>query len=259
MEHFTLVSASLAFGLFLGMLLFLEAGRWMGARHVASASDGEAAGIGTLEGSIFALLGLLIAFTYSGALARFDTRRQLDVEEANDIGTAYLRLNLLPADAQANLRNLFRQYVEARLEVYRKLPDIEAAKNELARVSALQGEIWSRAVAATQRADTPASPVLVLPALNAMIDITTTQAMAGKLHPPPIIFAMLYVLSLATSLLAGYDMSSARDRHWIHVLCFVAAIAFTFYIVLNIEYPRLGIIRIKEFDQPLIELLASMK
>lgn len=257
MEHFLFVSTLLALGLFCGMILFIEIGRRLGARRKESESG--AAGIGAIEGSIFALLGLLIAFTFSGALTRFDSRRQLDVEEANDIGTAYLRLDLLPAETQPGLRNLFRQYVETRLEVYRKLPDLEAAQKELALVTTLQGEIWRQAVAASRQSATPAPGMLLLPALNAMIDITTTQTMASKLHPPFIVFVMLYVLALVSALLAGYDMARTTDRHWIHVLGFTAAIAFSFFVILDLEYPRLGLIRVDEFNQPLIDLLASMK
>jgi len=72
-------------------------------------------GIGTIEGAVFGLLALLVALTFSGAAARFDTRRQLIVEETNDIGTAYLRLDLLPPSAQPALRESFRQYVGMRL------------------------------------------------------------------------------------------------------------------------------------------------
>ena len=101
-----------------------------------------------MDGAVFALLGLLVAFTFSGAASRFDARRHLIVEETNAIGTAYLRLDLLPASAQPALRDLFRRYLDSRLEVYRKLPDLDAAKAELARSTQLQGEIWSQAVAA---------------------------------------------------------------------------------------------------------------
>jgi hypothetical protein len=79
-----------------------------------------------------------------GAAARFDTRRQLIVEETNAIGTAYVRLDLLPADAQPTLWERVRQYLAARLAVYRKLPDVAAAQEALARSVQLQGEIWTR-------------------------------------------------------------------------------------------------------------------
>jgi hypothetical protein len=79
---------------------------------------------------IFGLMGLLIAFTFSGAASRFDSRRRLVVEETNAIGTAYLRIDLSPISAPPVLRENFRRYVDARLEVYGKLPDIRAAKEE---------------------------------------------------------------------------------------------------------------------------------
>jgi len=84
--------------------------------------------------------------------AGLDGRRQLVVEEANAIGTAYLRLDVLPHEAQPALRDKFRRYVEARLDAYRKLPDIAAAKEGLARAAVLQGEIWGEAVAASRAA-----------------------------------------------------------------------------------------------------------
>ena len=138
------------FGLFLGMLLFLEIGRRIAVRRRKEDAGTAGEGIGAVDGAVFALLGLLIAFTFSGASSRFDTRRQLIVEETNDIGTAYLRLDLLPADLQPALRESFRRYLDARIEVYRKLPDLTAAKKSLAEANELQKQIWRQAVAASR-------------------------------------------------------------------------------------------------------------
>mgnify|MGYP001064187145 CR=1 FL=1 len=124
-------SALFAFALFVGMLILLYVGRRLGAQHLASDPKGARTGTGTIEAAVFALLGLLIAFTFSGAVSRFDARRHLIVEEANAIGTAYLRLDLLPTGSQPTLRKEFSRYVEYRLEVYRKLSDVRAAKAEL--------------------------------------------------------------------------------------------------------------------------------
>src|SRR4029453_14229026 len=115
--------AAYSLSLSLGMLLLFEIGRRIGLRRRAKAAEGAGAGSGGIEASIFALLGLLVAFSFSDAAARFDTRRQLIVEETNAIGTAYLRLDLLPVEAQLTLRERFRQYLAARLEDHRKLPD----------------------------------------------------------------------------------------------------------------------------------------
>src|SRR5262245_54295381 len=91
--------------LFLAMLLALEAGRRWGLRRRALDPDRAASGLGSIEGTVFALLGLLIAFTFSGASNRFDARRTLAIQEANSIGTAWLRLDLLPGPAQPPLRD----------------------------------------------------------------------------------------------------------------------------------------------------------
>jgi hypothetical protein len=139
--------------LFAGMLLMLEVGRRIGIRRRVRDPDGGETGLGALDGAIFGLIGLLIAFTFSGAASRFDKRRELIVQEANNIGTAYLRLDLLPASTQPALRDDFRQYVNSRLVVYQALSDVEATKAKLAESNLIQAEIWKRAVAATKTAE----------------------------------------------------------------------------------------------------------
>jgi hypothetical protein len=258
MNHI-LLAALLALGLFLGMLVFLEIGYRAGIRRMAKDADGARAGAGTVEGAVFALLGLLIAFTFSGAAARFDTRRQLIIDETNTIGTAYLRLDLLPADKQPALRELFRRYVDTRLAVYSKLPDIEAAKREVAKATALQGEIWRAAIAACRASDSPSTGMLVMPALNQMIDIAGTRVLMAQMHPPAIIFIMLGVLALAGAMLAGYGMAAGKSRSWMHWIAFALVMSITFFVILDIEYPRFGLIRVDAFDQALVDLRSSFQ
>lgn len=257
--NYAFYAALCSLGLFLGMVFLQEIGRIIGFRRLTKDPTGAMVGLSTTEGAVFGLLALLIGFTFSGALTRFDTRRQLIVEETNCIGTAYLRLDLLPADAQSALQEKFRRYLDGRLAIYRKMPDMEAVKVELANSTKLQGEIWSQAVLASGKVDSPSARMLLLPALNEMFDITTTRTMAGQIHQPAIIFAMLFTLGLAGSLLVGYDMAGAKTRSWLHTLGFAFAISISFYIILDLEYPRLGLIRIDNFDQVLVALRESMK
>ena len=254
-----LLATLLAMGLFVGILILLEVGRRLGNQRLASDPEGARAGTGVVEGAIFALVGLLIAFTFSGAASRFDARRDLIVQETNAIGTAWLRLDLLPAGTQPAIRERFRQYVDARLEVYRKLPDIEAARAELARATALQEDIWTQAVAAGRlEGAPPPATMLLLPALNEMFDITTTRTMATQMHPPIVIYGMLVGLALASALLAGYGMAGGKSRNWLHILGFAAVMAVAVYVIIDLEFPRLGLIRVDAFDQALVELRASM-
>jgi hypothetical protein len=257
--NYTLVMLLFTLGLLLGMLAFLEIGRRLSMRRKQEDPTAGGEGVGAVNGAVFALLGLLIAFTFSGASGRFDARRSLIVEEANDIGTAYLRLDLLPAGAQQALRESFRRYLDARLGVYRKLPDMAAAKAELARANGLQGEIWRQAVAASRaEGAAPSAQMLLLPALNAMIDITTTRTMSTQMHPPVVVFAMLFGLALASSLLAGFGMAGGNRRTWIHMLGFALVMAVAVYVIVDMEFPRLGLIRVDAFDQVLVDLRQSM-
>jgi hypothetical protein len=245
-------------GLFLGMLVLLETGRRIGTRGSAREAERSRQGAGMLDGAVFALLGLLIAFTFSGAGTRFDEQRQLVVEEANAIGTAWLRLDLLPAGAQPALRELFRRYLDSRIATYKELPDVAAAKMALAHSLQLQGEIWNSAVAACRDSGAQSAPMLLLPALNQMIDITTTRAESALRHPPMVIFVMIAALSLTASLLAGFDMAGGKSRSRVHIFGFAVVMAVTVYVILDLEYPRLGLIRMENSDQVLSQLREGM-
>lgn len=245
--------------LFICMLILLETGRRLGVRRRSRESEGERSSLGTVEGAVFALFGLLMAFTFSGAASRFNEKRLLIAEEANAIETTYLRLHLVP-EVEPKLQELFRRYVDSRLETYRRLPNMEAAGLEMANSKAIQKEIWGEAVAATRlRSSDPAAAWLLLPALNNMIDITTTRTMMLQIHPPRIIFVLLFALGLICSILAGYRMASGQHRSWLHILGFTVITVIIVYVVLDIEYPRAGLIRIQTADQLLVDLRADLK
>jgi hypothetical protein len=101
--------------------------------------------------------------------------------------------------------------------------------------------------------------MLLLPALNQMIDITTTRVVATQNHPPLVIYLLLATLSLIGSLLAGYSMSGNKDRNWLHMVAFVVVLSLAVYVIIDLEFPRLGLIRVDAADQILIELRKSMQ
>jgi hypothetical protein len=244
--------------LFVGMLLLLEVGRQFSRRRVLHQVEDQH--LGVIEGAMFALFGLLVAFTFSGAALRFQEKRMLISEEANAIGTAYLRVQLLPGEAQPGLHKLFRRYVDSRLDTYRKMPDIRAAELELANSKKLQDEIWNQAVTASRAKDShPDAGKLLLPALNAMIDITTTRTMSLQAHPPVIIYVLLFALGLICSLLVGFRLAANKRRSWLHIFAFTLITVVVVYVILDIEYPRAGLIRLQAADRVMIDLRDGMK
>lgn len=243
--------------LFAALIVCLEAGRRAG-RKAFSSDRAHPSGLGTVEAVTFGLLGLMLAFTFSGAAERLDTRRGQIVDEANAIGTAWLRLDVLPANMQPKLREAIRRYTDSRIAVYRTFAEsgLDAAQAEYARSSALQQEVWTEAVAACR--DVPSATVVVLPALNEMFDIATTRLAATQMHPPGIVYVVLALISLVCGFLVGYEMGGTEVASRSHMIVLAFVLSFTFYVILDFEYPRLGFIRIDDFDNLLVQVRASM-
>jgi len=249
-------AVALSIGVFVGMVACLEVGYRLGRR---GSEDLAHEGIGTIEAAVFALLGLLLGFSFAGATSRLDTRRQLIIEEANAIGTAYLRLDLLAAGEQLEMRRLFREYLDARLQVYQKLPDSRAAQQELEHAARIQQRMWSQAVAGSRASTTSTVARLLLPAINQMIDITTSRTVALYTHLPPLIFALLMIVALLSGLFAGYAMAKRRRRSWLHMVVYALVVAGTIYTVIDLDHPRSGLIRLDAADNALAKLRDSIR
>jgi hypothetical protein len=252
---FNTTSVLLLIGVFAGMLLSLIIGQRLGRREKDVGTDSGRIQLTAVEAAIFGLMGLMVAFTFSGAAQRYELRRQLVVDEANAIGTSYLRIDLLPAARQAALRDKYRQYLEARIAIYQ--PGLHPSHEAIA--TKLQREIWAGTVAALAEAP-PQATIIVVPALNEMIDVTTRRAIAAVTHTPKLIMAMLLTLGLVCSLLAGYVIGSSHTRHaGFHWLAFAFMITITIYVIYDLDYPRHGVIQIDFADRALTDLLADMK
>lgn len=243
--------------LFVLIFIFIKTGHRIGTFHIAR-SKGDVKGTPAIETALFGLLGLLVAFSFSGASSRFDVRRNLIVEEANRIATGYARIEMLPEASRPAIREKFRQYLDSRLEAYSLLPDIEAAEAEMKRTKVIEDELWTTSVAAARESQWAPAATLYLPALNAMFDIATSRAMAARMHPPMVIFIMLGIVIMAVALLAGFTMALSNARSWLHIVVFCLIFALTMYVIIDMEFPRFGLIRVDSFDKVLIDLRQSM-
>jgi len=247
-------------GILFGMFVCLEVGRRVGAWRHAKEGDREESSAAAIDAAIFALFGLLIAFTFSGAANRFDHRRDQIADEANAIGTAWMRIDLLPPEAQPPIRALFRDYLRSRLATYQSISsDLNAAQAEYDRSQRLQSEIWSRAVPAARSTGNVAVLSLVVQSLNDMFDMATARLHAARTHVPGAILGLLFVLALASALVVGYASARDQQRSWFRTWLFAVVIAICIFVILDLEHPRIGIVRVDEADRLLEELLAGMK
>jgi hypothetical protein len=176
----------------------------------------------------------------------------LIVREANAINTAYLRIDVLPSTVQPEMRNLFHTYLEARLHAYNDLDSGRDFEPSMMKASLLQQQIWAEAVEAT-RQDT-AGRALVLLSLNEMIEVSTARAVALRTKLPTLILVLLLGVALLTSLLAGYGMAKSGHRHLFHGAIYAVAVSLTIYVVLDLDNPRSGLIRLDAAEKVLMQL-----
>jgi len=257
---FFLASAGIALGLFLGMLLFLEFGRRLGAKRAVARGAEAQAGVGVVEGAVYGLLALLVGFMFSGAAARFDNRRELVAKEKNAASTAWMRVSLLPADQQPGIRAAFRHYMDELIAYYAQTSSAHVLLDQTPSLRRAEKELWANAVReCTEPGNADRECQLLLPALNDMFEAVDMERMSRLIHPPFIIFIMLSVAAMATALFAGYGMASSRARNWIYTIGIAATISIATWVIIELEFPRVGSFRVNAMDQVLVELRASME
>ncbi len=241
--------------IFVGLLVTLEIGRWMRARS----SVDEADRTGAADGMVFAIVGLLIAFSFSGAAARFDERRELIVKQSNALGTAWLRTELLPPADRDSVRRPMREWLKLTLEgLSGDNLTPELFEILLAKAAALQDQSWLAAVSSVDRHPRPHYAQLVLPPINEWIDLTTERVELNNRGAPPIIFPMLVLLALTCAVLAGFKMGKQSGANKFHRIAFATVITFSLYVVMDMNQPRSGLIQITGVDGAMKRLYQSM-
>ena len=252
------LSALLAVGLFFALLLAQYAGRALGKWRLERSGEDATVGAGAVEGAAFALLGLLLAFTFSGADARLQHRRDLIIEQVNALGTAWMRLDLLPAADHPAIRSLFKRYVDDLQKAAANSGDPGAVAVIAADLQVLQNQIWRECVASVNRDGRPQVASLLLPPLNDSFDLSTSRIAASRIHVQPAVIAFLLGLSVVAGFLAGHAQASAKRPSLVYMLIFAALISATIYFIMDFEYPRRGLVTLKSADAFMNELRTSL-
>jgi hypothetical protein len=231
----------------------------LGYRLGLSREGGVDGQFGIIETATLGLVALMLAFTFQIALSRFEEGRQLIVEEANAIGTAYLRIDALDPSDQPGMRDLFRAYVDARIRSFAAVAAGGDPAREIAKTRQLQDRLWNGAVAAAKRASTPGAPILLLPAMNAMIDVTTSRLVNYRTHIPVLIKGLLFALAIIGSLVIGYAMGAGKGSSLVPAVIFAVVVSSVIYTILDLDNPRYGLIRLDATQQVFGDLRSSVR
>jgi hypothetical protein len=256
---FAALAGGIALAFFVAMLILLEVGRRLGVKQLERLGPDSRAGVGASDAAVYGLFALLIGFSFSHATTRFDHRRELVAKEVNAIGTAWDRIDALPAAGQTPLRDGFRRYVDAQLASYDQPGSIAKGLVEPPAVTSAHRDIWKGAVTATLAPGGEPARMLLLPALNDMFGVAEEERLARRIHPPGVIFAMLGISALAVALFAGYGIASKSARNRVFTIGVAASIAMALYVIIELEYPRLGLVRVDDMDRALAQLRATME
>jgi hypothetical protein len=235
------------------LLLAVEIGFWAKKAGGKGGPDGiEKGDMALIIGGVMTLLALLLGFTYSMSASRFEQRRQLVIEEANAIGTTYLRAKTLPEPRSSEIQELLRQYTALRVEVTStKAPGPEKIREWDNRAKQLHGLLWTPAAAIARENPNPIDSIFLV-TLNEMIDLHAKRMAAFRNRVPFSIYLVLFVVSSILLWLIGHYFASRRKRVRLLTTLLALLVASVMWLILDLDQPAQG--AIKASQQSLIDL-----
>lgn len=243
------------FGAIAGVVLIsIEAGYRLGQYRRRCSEDEREGPVGAIVGSTLGLLAFILAFTFSLAAGRFDSRRQMVVEEANAIGTTFLRAGILPDDRGENIRERLEDYVNARLEVV-ETGDVEKV---LSRSEQLHRELWNDAEMLGKNFPDSIVVGLFIQSLNEMIDVHAKRVLVGLQNRLPIfLWATLFVVTILTMAGVGYHEGLSKSNRSVAILVLVLSFSAVMTMVVDLDRPQEGYMTVKQ--QAMVDVRKMME
>jgi hypothetical protein len=247
----------IAFLLLVLMLAASEAGFRLGRYAESRTTKETKSDISVVAGSIVGVLGLLLGFTMSMAVARFEARKQLVLEEANAIGTSYLRTQLLPTPEGPEIAILLSDYVNLRVEYANAGQDFDRLETVRRQTARLQNEVWTRAVAYAQKDRNPVIAGLLLQSLNQAIDLEAARWMTFLNRVPVSVIYVNGIVALLAVNLVGYAFGASGRRQLFSTCLLAVAISVVLAVILDLDRPRHGFIQVSQ--QPMIDVQDELR
>lgn len=238
------------------MLLMIEVGYRLGLRRHSADSDSSRAHLNSILAAILGVLALLLGFTFSLSMQRFESRSRALVDEANAIGTTVLRAQLLPAGQRDDMQDLLRRYVQVRADAAAtRLDDHHEREAQLNKARHLQDALWSQARREAEVNTSMVPSGLFIQSLNDMIDSFGRRNAELERHVPGLVLMLLYGTLLMAGLIIGYTAGATGRRASFVSYILTGLIMFLVFIIIDLDRPRRGLITINQ--APLMELLAT--
>jgi hypothetical protein len=249
-------SIAIAAALFVAIIVVNEAGFRIG-RYVQAHTNSEVKALtGSIQASILGLLALLLGFTFSMSMQRYDSRNMALIEEANAIGTAMLRVQLLPEEFRSDADSLFRAYVRARLAMSTiDLTQVEDRRARQADIAVLQNALWDLAVAAANEDPRPVTTGAFIVSLNEVIDAQGKRNALLQMHVPEVVLVLLFIVFISSGGNMGYSAGLSGERLGAPIVLVSLLITLIVFIIIDLDRPKRGMIQVNQ--GALTELLSE--
>jgi hypothetical protein len=235
------------------VLLAVEVGFRLGRRRSRQSEHEKESLVGAAVAATLALVGFMLAFTFGIAGSRFDTRRQAVLEEANAIGTTYLRAGVLPGDCGKNIRGILREYVDSRLHAVQTGNIVDG----LRRANEQHRQLWAETETVAKKHPESIQVGLFVQSLNQMIDLHTTRVVAGLYSRiPVIVWISLYAITAVAMLGIGYHAGLASKSRSLSFLILAVTFAAVMSLVVDLDRPREGMLRVSQ--QAIVDVRSTM-
>ncbi len=231
-------------GLFGSLLLVGAFGRYLGKRRSTQCGTDAKSFAMTILGASLGLMGLILGFTFSMAVNRYNDGKALVASEANAVGTAYLRSKTLPKFEQQQTQAVFEKYADTLLAHYALTPDMHAFNESLKAIQVVQSELWSQAKLLAERNPQMVPTGIYLQALNEMFDRASDREQFIRHRVPEVIFGLLGISALLTMGLSGYVSGLSEGRGLVMTSVFSLLIVMVIGIIIDLDRPRRGLIQV---------------
>lgn len=232
--------------LFILLAITTMFGYRLGCRKQAIINEAGRSQFSAIQGAVLGLLALLLGFTFAMTVSRFDARKQLVLDEANAIGTTFLRAQLLPEPHRSEVSTLLRRYVDIRLKFYEAGIDEKKLREAGQQTEQIHRQLWSQAQSAAQQDVRAVTTGLFIQSLNEVIDLHAKRITAMQNHVPESIILLLCFVAILSLGLTGYGCGLAGQRHFFVTTAMAIMIVAVIFLIIDLDRPRRGLIKVSQ-------------